>query len=114
MTELPLLPTTVESLVGGIPFERSRMPFFGHLKVLIPFTWLDRLFVRLAHRVIGVSLAARNALCGNRISLVQKFRIIPNAVPFPGPPASLRKELGIARETVLVGAAGRLDPGKGL
>lgn len=79
------------------------------------YEFLDRIFLRLADRVVAVSEAQRRKVlkCGVR---PDKIRVIHNAIDldsFPGPAEhGIRAELGISRAAVLVATAGRLSPEK--
>lgn len=85
----------------------------GHLRVIMPFTWVDRLFVRLSHRVIAVSEAARDALVSNRSGLASKFTVIHNGIPEPSGTIDIKAELGLPATSRVIGAVGRFDPVKG-
>ncbi len=100
---------------AGIAARLARVPLIGHLRVIIPFTWRDRLFVRLSQKVIAVSNAVIDTFCRGRPSYRDKFEMIPNAVEIPNSltPVPLRKEYDIPEDTKLVGSVGRIDPWKG-
>jgi glycosyltransferase involved in cell wall biosynthesis len=100
---------------AGIAAWLARVPFIGHLRVIFPYTWRDRFFVRLSHKVIAVSNAVIDTFCRERPSYREKFDIIPNPVEIPRSlaPVPLRKEYGIPNDTKLVGVIGRIDPWKG-
>ena len=100
---------------AGIAARISGAPLLGHLRVIFPFTFIDRLFVRLATRVISVSDAVRDHFCEGRRGLMAKFVTIPNSVSLNGVPrkADIRSELGHPHQTRLVGAVARIDPWKG-
>lgn len=100
---------------GGIAAWLARIPFIGHLRVIIPFTWRDRLFVRFSGKVIAVSNAAIDAFCGERKYLSEKFIVIPNTVEVTEnlTTAPLRRDFSIPEDAKLVGAVGRIDLWKG-
>ena len=92
-------------------------PAVGHLRVIFPFTWVDRLFVRLCDRVIAVSDAVRDHFCQEAPDLRERFTTVYNPVAWPEKRAQtpdLRTELGLPPGTPLVGAVARIDPWKGL
>ncbi len=101
---------------GGIAARLSGVPLVGHLRVIFPFTWVDRLFARLATRVISVSDAVRDYFCDGHQGLTRKFITIPNSVSLKGIPrkTDIRAELGLPASTRLVAAVSRIDPWKGL
>jgi glycosyltransferase involved in cell wall biosynthesis len=102
-------------ICAGIAARCSRIPLVGHLRVIMPFTWRDRLFVRMAARVIAVSKAAVDNFCQASLSRGKNFVIIPPAVEIPAlvKPASLREEFRVPPAAYLVGAVGRIDMWKG-
>lgn len=100
---------------AGIAAWLAGVPFIGHLRVVFPFTWRDRLFVQLSRKVIAVSNAVVNAFCKESSGYMSKFVVIPNAIEIPGDitPARLREEFRLSSDTKLVGAVGRIDTFKG-
>lgn len=70
----------------------------------------------LCDRIIAVSTFVRNVLVESG-ARPERIEVVPNGIPIttPDPEAGwrLRKELGIPRDAVLVGAAGRISPQKG-
>lgn len=79
------------------------------------YEWLDRLFLRLADGVVGVSEGQRQKILACGVNQ-DKVRVIHNAIDlesFPGPaPRTIRDELGIPVHGTLVITAGRLSPEK--
>lgn len=100
---------------AGIAARSSGVPVVGHLRVIMPFTWRDILFVRMAQRVIAVSKVVVDSFCEISSGCRRAFVIIPNAVEVPAVvrPSPLREEFGLSPEARLVGAVGRIDPWKG-
>ena len=100
---------------AGIAAWLAGIPFIGHLRVIFPFTWRDRLFVRLSIFTIAVSEAAADEFCKYSEVYRNKFIVIPNAADIPPEvrAAPLRSEFNIPAPAVLVGMAGRMDPFKG-
>jgi len=100
---------------AGIAAWLAGIPFIGHLRVIFPFTWRDRLFVRLSKVTIAVSEAAAGEFCKYSAVYRNKFIVIPNAADVPQElsPAPLKSEFNIPGSAVLVGMAGRMDPFKG-
>ena len=100
---------------AGLAAIIGRLPLVGHLRVVFPFTWVDRLFVRLATRIVSVSDAARDAFCHGHRRLITKFVTIPNTVHIrENSKSDIRAELRLHRDTQLVAAVSRIDPWKGL
>lgn len=79
------------------------------------YEMLDRIFLRLADAVVAVSEGQRQKIlaCGVK---PDKVRVIHNAIDlatYPGPAEkSVRTELGIPLDAILVATAGRLSPEK--
>jgi glycosyltransferase involved in cell wall biosynthesis len=98
------IPTVAVS--RGWTYESRRVRFYE---------FLDRIFLRLADAVVAVSEGQRQKIlaCGVR---PDKVRVIHNAIDlanYPGPAEnSVRDELGIPRDAILVATAGRLSPEK--
>lgn len=101
---------------AGLAAWLAGRPFIGHLRVVFPFTWVDRLFVRLASKVISVSNAVRDIFCANHRRLADRFTTIYNAVSVTQVPCGgdIRAELGLPSSAPLVGAVARIDAWKGL
>ena len=100
---------------AGIAASLAGIPFIGHLRVIFPFTWRDRLFVQLSRITIAVSKVAVDEFCKDSEVYRSKFLVIPNVVDIPPEvkAAPLRSEFNIPEFAVLVGMAGRMDPFKG-
>ncbi len=101
---------------AGVAAWFSGIPCIGHLRVIYPFSWRDRLFVALSRKVIAVSEAAAGSLDKGR-KYKAKFSIIANAVEIPEynplDRGALRRELSIPESALLIGAVGRIHPVKG-
>lgn len=100
---------------AGIAAWLSGAPLVGYLRVVFPFTWRDRLFVRMAQRVVAVSRVVVDEFCRGFSGLRGKFTVIPNAVEIPARvnPVPLRREFGLPDNCRLIGMAARYDPFKG-
>jgi glycosyltransferase involved in cell wall biosynthesis len=100
---------------AGIAAWLAMVPLIGHLRVIFPFTWRDRLFARLSLKLIAVSNAVVDSFCRKRPFYRDKFILIPNAVEISNNlvPAPLKEEFGLPEVAKLVGAVGRIDPWKG-
>jgi glycosyltransferase involved in cell wall biosynthesis len=100
---------------AGIAARLAGVPCIGHLRVVFPFTWRDRLFVRLSSATIAVSRSVVDEFCKESFSCRSKFIVMPNMVDVPEEvkPAPLRTEFNIPKDAPLVGMAGRMDPFKG-
>jgi len=98
------IPTVAVS--RGWTYESRRVRFYESL---------DRIFLRLADAVVAVSDGQRQKIlaCGVK---PDKVRVIHNAIDlgaYPGPAEkSVRAELGIPQDAILVATAGRLSPEK--
>ena len=98
---------------AGLAARMVSVPLIGHLRVIMPFTYVDRWFVKLSDSVISVSKAAKQALSDGRPGVADKLHIIPNPVASLEFNRSLRKRLGLDSSHYLVGSIGRFDPVKG-
>ena len=100
---------------AGIAAWLAGIPFIGHLRVIFPFTWRDRLFIRLSRAAIAVSEVAASEFCKYSEAYRNKFIIIPNVADIPEAvrASPLRSEFNIPESAILVGMAGRMDPFKG-
>ena len=100
---------------AGVAARLAGVPCVGHLRVIFPLTWRDRLFVRLSRVTIAVSKAAVDYFCEGASGYGKKFIVMPNMVDVPAEvkPAPLRSEFGIPEGAPLIGMAGRMDPFKG-
>lgn len=100
---------------AGIAAALARVPCVGHLRVIFPLTWRDRLFVRLARVTIAVSKAAVDAFCRKPEQCRDRFIVMPNMVDVSSEvkPALLKEEFGLRKDVPLVGMVGRMDPFKG-
>ena len=100
---------------AGLAARLALRPLIGHLRVIFPFTWVDRLFAILSDRVIAVSQAARDAFCRNQPDLLGRFVVVPNTVAVDmGARCDIRKDLRLPRDSKLVGVVGRIEALKGL
>ena len=99
---------------AGMASRIAGCRLIGHLRVIFPFTWVDRLFGRLANRIIAVSTAARDHYAGTP-SLANRVVVVSNAAELPeAATRALRDEIELPDTTTLIGAVGRLDPVKGM
>lgn len=100
---------------AGIPEIAVSRGWTGENARVRLYEKLDRLFLRLADRVVAVSEGQREKVlaCGVR---ADKVSVIHNGIDlttYPGPAAhSIRAELGVAADAVFVVSAGRLSPEK--
>jgi glycosyltransferase involved in cell wall biosynthesis/SAM-dependent methyltransferase len=90
-------------------------PYIGHLRVIFPFSWRDRWFVRMSSKTIAVSNATVKMFCKKRQGCIRKFAIIPNPVDISAAitPVDLKGTYGFPADSFVVGAVGRIDPMKG-
>ncbi|MDD5729764.1 MAG: glycosyltransferase [Candidatus Omnitrophica bacterium] len=100
---------------AAIASRIAGVAFIGHLRVIYPFSWRDRLFVRLSKLTIAVSDAAVREFCGKAGQCRDKFTVIPNCVDAPDniSPVALKEEFNLPKQAVAIGAVGRIDPMKG-
>ena len=91
------------------------VPYIGHLRVIFPFSWRDRWFVRMSSKTIAVSSAAVKMFCQSQRVCIREFVIIPNPIDLPAAivPVDLKGLYGFPADSVIVGTAGRIDPIKG-
>ena len=98
------IPTVAVS--RGWTYESRRVRFYE---------FLDRIFLRLADAVVAVSEGQRQKILASGVR-PDKVRVIHNAIDlasYPGPAEkSVRAELGIPQDAILVATAGRLSPEK--
>lgn len=98
------IPTVAVS--RGWTYESRRVRFYE---------FLDRIFLRLADAVVAVSDGQRQKILACGVN-PDKVRVIHNAIDlatYPGPAEiSVRVELGIPQNAILVATAGRLSPEK--
>ena len=99
----------IRSAVAGLI---CGVPVIGHLRVIFPMTWRDRLFARISRMIIAVSGAAVSAF---RDAASYRFTVIPNAVEKPPQlvPIDLKREYGFPCHFRAVGTIGRFDEMKG-
>lgn len=102
--------------MAGVPKLAVSRGWTGENPRVRLYEKLDRLFLRLADRVVAVSDGQRRKILNAGVTPA-KVQVIHNAIALgdvPGPDASLpgRASLGIPREALLVGTAGRLSPEK--
>lgn len=93
----------------------ANVPYLGHLRVIFPFSWRDRFFVHFSRKTVAVSQAVINEFCKKYPGCRKKLVIIPNAVETSGEikPIDLKQHFQLAKDSVLIGAVGRVDPMKG-
>lgn len=111
----PNLLGRVASWIEGIPTVAVSRGWTYESRRVRFYEFLDRIFLRLADAVVAVSEGQRQKIlaCGVR---PDKVRVIHNAIDlatYPGPAEkSVRAELGIPQDAILVATAGRLSPEK--
>jgi len=111
------------SLYGAFAALSARRPHFWHIREIPPAIPIARpalawMVHRLSHTVIAMTQACSEGLFG-RNALHDKIRLLSEGLDLTTwsrarIDRSIRSELGIARETPLVGFVARLDPWKGL
>lgn len=105
----------VASWAAGIPEIAVSRGWTSENNRIQLYEKADRIFLRLADAVVAVSKGQRQKIlaCGVR---PEKVRVIHNAIDlgaYPGPAEkSVRAELGIPQDAILVATAGRLSPEK--
>ena len=111
----PNLLGRIATWIAGIPTIAVSRGWTYESHLVRFYEFLDRIFLRLADAVVAVSEGQRQKIlaCGVR---PDKVRVIHNAIDlaaYPGPAEkSVRAELGIPRDAILVATAGRLSPEK--
>jgi len=100
---------------AGIATRIAGRKLIGHLRVIFPTTWIDRTFVKIAHKTISVSNAVRDHFCLAENTNPNTFETIYNAVDTQTfTTSNLREELNLSSETNIIGVVGRIDPWKGM
>ncbi len=102
---------------AGVPTVAVSRGWTGENRKIRFFEALDRLFLRLADRVVAVSDGQRDKIVASGVP-ARKVTVIHNAInldEMPGPDAAApeRGRLGIPGTALVVGTAGRLSPEKG-
>ena len=111
----PNLLGRIATWIAGIPTIAVSRGWTYESHLVRFYEFLDRIFLRLADAVVAVSEGQRQKIlaCGVR---PDRVRVIHNAIDlaaYPGPAEkSVRAELGIPRDAILVATAGRLSPEK--
>lgn len=79
------------------------------------YEFADRFFLRLADHVVAVSMGQRDKLLAHSIS-AGKVSVIENCIEldsYPGKPSrSVKEDLGMSKDDLLIATAGRLSPEK--
>ncbi len=83
--EAGLVHVNLFDLRAALAARWAGVPLIGHLRVIFPFRWPDRLFVRLCDRTIAVSDAVRDHFCRDAPDLRARFRTAYNARPSSEP-----------------------------
>jgi glycosyltransferase involved in cell wall biosynthesis len=111
----PNLLGRVASWVAGIPTVAVSRGWTYESRRVRFYEFLDRIFLRLADGVVAVSEGQRQKILACDVK-PDKVRVIHNAIDlatYPGPAEkSVRDELGIPQDAILVVTAGRLSPEK--
>ena len=111
----PNLLGRIASWIGHIPTVAVSRGWTYESRRVRFYEFMDRVFLRLADAVVAVSEGQRQKIlaCGVR---PDKVRVIHNAIDlatYPDPAEkSVRVELGIPKDAVLVATAGRISPEK--
>lgn len=99
----------------GLPVVAVSRGWTGESRKIRFYEALDRLFLRFADRVVAVSEGQKRKVVASGISPA-KITVIRNCIdcdaPAPLAARSLREELGLSPEPLLVVSAGRLSPEK--
>ncbi len=100
---------------AGVAARLAGVPLIGHLRVIFPMTWVDRLFVRMARQTIAVSDAVIRNFAWGSAGAQRSFTVVPNAVDVSGTraPVDLKRDYGLPPHLKVVGCVGRMDRLKG-
>lgn len=93
---------------GSIASWLCGKPAISHLRVIFPFTWIDYLNGYLSKYIITISKAVQNEYCKNHPGLLNKTKVIYNAVDFKDLPCRYKSNI-----EPIIGAIGRIHPCKG-
>ncbi len=114
---------TIVTVSGAIGGGLARVPVLWHIREIVsmprPVRWtLYKLLHICAESVVCISNAVRDSILREAPALLEKTRVIYNGVGVPslevaGPEVSLRRELAVPDEDLLVGMIGRISYWKG-
>lgn len=104
----------IASWRAGIPLVAISRGWTGEDFKVRTYEWLDRLFLKFANHIIAVSVKQKEKIAHLGIP-IENVTVIHNCINVEGrvePSSSIRTELGIATNSILVISAGRLSPEK--
>lgn len=101
------------SFYGAIASKLTRRPFVWHVRDIHTERWYIWLMSRLADRSICVSEAAARPLHGSQVTVIHNGVDLAEFDPNLVDGRTFREELGVSKDTALVGIVGRVRPWKG-
>lgn len=111
------------NVIGRLAAWRAKIPVIvisrgwtGESRKIRCYEWIDKFFLKFAEHVVAVSEGQRKKIVGLGVGLPGKTSVIHNAINLsrlPTPPLqSIRKELGLPDDSIVIASAGRLSPEK--
>lgn len=110
---------TLAVIVGAYWAKRNRIPHSWHIHEIIPGPFpLVKLLSKLLDQSTPHPIAVSNAVAEHWQPFLKKskVKVIHNGIPYDAfltAKATLKTELGLADNAVLIGMIGRINPGKG-
>lgn len=110
---------TLAVIVGAYWAKRNRIPHSWHIHEIIPNPFpLVKLLSKLLDLSTPLPIAVSKAVAEHWQPFLKKSKVqvIHNGIPydpFLTCKATLKKELGLAEDAILIGMIGRINPGKG-
>lgn len=106
----------IASWIAGIPLVAISRGWTGEAPKIKFFEWLDKQFLRFADHIVAVSHGQKEKVVQLGIP-DQQVSVIHNCINVPVTGSahgelSIRRELGLPQDAVLVASAGRLSPEK--
>jgi len=101
------------SFFGALSSKLTRRAFVWHVRDIHAERWYVRLMGALADKVIAVSEAAAHPLSHPHVTVIHNGVDLMEFNPDSIDGTAFREELGVSRDTLLVGIVGRVRPWKG-
>lgn len=104
----------IATWLAGVPLVAISRGWTGEDSKIRVYEWLDRKFLKFADHIVAVSAKQQEKITHFGIP-IEKISVIHNCINVNGGPesvVSIRTELGLERDALLVVSAGRLSPEK--